>query len=345
MSSSDLASESLKNLRAKCEEHESNLFAIDSALESDPNSEELLKLKKDLEEVISFFRDLINQKVSDSEHVDENESVNYSIDELTGETGGGVGEIRSEMTDENGSSTTTTSSFGLIGRTCLLSSTLKFGRIIGVGKIDHKSELPLTIKVKWFNLDEDDQIEEEIPAHSVRLLTPIPIESVHIGMNAQALYSGDGQWYRCIVCGIIDNGKKYEISYPDYDDYTEIIPADRLRPPDINITKSNNATNNSNSNKDKKVKEVITPAGYVIPMNLIVKPGDTEAQRAGKRRRLTKLKKDQKNSAAEEEARLRQLSWQSHARKTSTKTTARLQTALLRAKEGRIRRISRDHDD
>src|SRR5699024_1534211 len=60
--------------------------------------------------------------------------------------------------------------------------------------------------------------------------------------------------------------------------------------------------------KRKLIKEITTPSGYVIPTHLLAKPGDTEAQKQMKRRKLEALKKEQREQKSEEEAQERQSS-------------------------------------
>lgn len=66
--------------------------------------------------------------------------------------------------------------------------------------------------------------------------------------------------------------------------------------------------------------------GWLI--DLLVR-SDTEAQKAEKRRRLHKLKREQKQAAEEVDARNRQVSWQSHTKKTMARSTHKVGTALL----------------
>ena len=65
------------------------------------------------------------------------------------------------------------------------------------------------------------------------------------------------------------------------------------------------------------MKEVTTPAGYVIPEHFLVKPEDTDEQKAKKKRKIGHVKKEQKDEKAESEAIKKATGWQKFMQKNN----------------------------
>lgn len=69
--------------------------------------------------------------------------------------------------------------------------------------------------------------------------------------------------------------------------------------------------------KIKEVKEIVTPAGYVIPENLIIKKTDNEREKLRKRKLVQTLKKQQKSQKEDEESYKRASNWRKFQKKVS----------------------------
>eukprot|EP01054_Gregarina_sp_Poly1_P006347 Gregarina_sp_Poly_1__6346@NODE_3380_length_1140_cov_51_216216_g2139_i0_p2_GENE_NODE_3380_length_1140_cov_51_216216_g2139_i0NODE_3380_length_1140_cov_51_216216_g2139_i0_p2_ORF_typecomplete_len166_score21_39SMN/PF06003_12/5_2e05TUDOR/PF00567_24/3_6e05TUDOR/PF00567_24/1_6e03Agenet/PF05641_12/0_00052Agenet/PF05641_12/4_9e03Tudor_3/PF18115_1/0_036_NODE_3380_length_1140_cov_51_216216_g2139_i05701067 len=152
----------------------------------------------------------------------------------------------------------------------------------------------------------------------------------------RSVFCRRSEWYECVVESITGDG--YVVTYTGYGN-TETIPVDRVRSSNsafkdysLQLRSASVPMAITRKSDKKKVKEIVTPAGFRIPNNLIAKPSDTDAQKADKRRRLNKLKREQRAAQEEQEARKVQSSWSNHVKKSSTKGTNRLKTALLHTK-------------
>ncbi|CCF75392.1 survival motor neuron-like protein (SMN) [Babesia microti strain RI] len=134
----------------------------------------------------------------------------------------------------------------------------------------------------------------------IRLLEAPNQSQCKPGTKLQALYQPDGLWYNCTIDKITPLG--YYITYCDYDT-SELVGFDQVRIP-----------TNQQLHKNG-VKEIITPAGYRIPENLIVKDTDTEKQRMKKRKIVSSLKKKQKQESIDKEIESRVNSWRNFQQK------------------------------
>ncbi|SCM23066.1 survival motor neuron-like protein, putative [Plasmodium chabaudi adami] len=116
----------------------------------------------------------------------------------------------------------------------------------------------------------------------------------------QALYKKDGQWYDCLVSK--SKGDSYLITYIGYNN-SEYVKNDQIR-----------------IKKKKKIKEVITPAGYKIPENLIVKENDSLKTKIKKTKKRNALKKKQKNELINQEFANKTQQWKSVHQKAISKS-------------------------
>ncbi|CAD2098280.1 survival motor neuron-like protein, putative [Plasmodium vinckei brucechwatti] len=116
----------------------------------------------------------------------------------------------------------------------------------------------------------------------------------------QALYKKDGQWYDCLVSK--SKGDSYLITYIGYNN-SEYVKNDQIR-----------------IKKKKKIKEVITPAGYKIPENLIVKENDSLKTKIKKTKKRNALKKKQKNELINKEFANKTQQWKSVHQKAISKS-------------------------
>lgn len=116
----------------------------------------------------------------------------------------------------------------------------------------------------------------------------------------QALYKKDGQWYDCMVSK--NKGDSYLITYIGYNN-SEYVKNDQIR-----------------IKKKKKIKEVITPAGYKIPENLIIKENDSLKTKLKKTKKRNALKKKQKNELINKEFANKTQQWKSVHEKAISKS-------------------------
>ncbi|AFZ81544.1 hypothetical protein BEWA_009580 [Theileria equi strain WA] len=138
----------------------------------------------------------------------------------------------------------------------------------------------------------------------LRLLEPPLPSQCKPGSLVQALYSCDGRWYDCIINRRTESG--YIVTYKDYNT-SEEVQNDRIR------------LKTRAESRTKEVKEIVTPAGYIIPENLIIKKTDTDKEKMRKKKLVQSLKKQQKAEKIHEEATKRADSWRKFQQKSGIK--------------------------
>ncbi|EZG81694.1 hypothetical protein GNI_018360 [Gregarina niphandrodes] len=194
----------------KLAEFHANLEAIQEVLQDDPTNEELLSVKRDLEEVIRYYTEsaggiskaAASQDPTKGDFARENAPSGAREETLKGD----------EMTNK---------AKGLIGRTCVISSDFKHGTISSLGELDADSGMPKTILVR---LLDDAGTVKELDVAKVRLINQCDPSSFEEGSEMQALYN-DGVWYDCTIKKI--RVSRVVVYYQDYDEEDE-LPLDRV---------------------------------------------------------------------------------------------------------------------
>lgn len=136
----------------------------------------------------------------------------------------------------------------------------------------------------------------------LKLLEPPDNSLCPPGAFVQALYE-DGRWYDCSI--IRQTSAGYVVTYKDYNT-SEEVRGDRIR------------VKKKMENK-KETKDIVTPAGYVIPENLIIKKTDNEKEKMRKKRLVQSLKKQQKDERLHAEATKRADSWRKFQEKSGSR--------------------------
>ncbi|OII71659.1 30 kda splicing SPF tudor domain-containing protein [Cryptosporidium ubiquitum] len=142
----------------------------------------------------------------------------------------------------------------------------------------------------------------------LKLLTQF--KGLSVGEKVQVLYEEDGNWYNSVIIGLNQNG--YIIKYLDYDQ-EEAVTYDKVRI--INKSVINNANYGKNSQQLNSTSIITTPGGYKIPENLLIKSYDSEKTKLEKKKKVSVIKKQQKNEIIETQAKQKQLSWKNHISK------------------------------
>ncbi|OII72753.1 hypothetical protein cand_010300 [Cryptosporidium andersoni] len=294
--------ESLDSLEEKRNYHIEQLKLVEYQLtiSGNENNNILVKLRDDLIEIINLTSDLIRYKSS----VELNKSTNISAivptnNENTNEVA--KTEIHSNLPLtksiklEDSFDHTLPSIIDIneksfnIGRTVELNSTDNYKKYARI-----ESESGTGYKVRLFSSNKTIEISKG----KVHLLPELT--NLKKGDDAEALYSYDGCWYACKIKDVRQNG--YLIEYSGYEE-DDIVPFDRIRI----LKRSDKVLDN-----ESKIPNIITPAGYKIPENLIIKPTDSEKVKFDKRRKMSAIKKQQRNDFIESRAIRRQDSWKKH---------------------------------
>ncbi|CXI75918.1 survival motor neuron-like protein, putative [Plasmodium berghei] len=182
----------------------------------------------------------------------------------------------------------------LIGRTCsfMYENKIVYGSIENVVIQNNMEQLLVHI----FETNEQVLVQKNY----VQLNEILHTLSASENNQFQALYKKDGQWYDCMVSK--SKGDSYLITYIGYNN-SEYVKNDQIR-----------------IKKKKKIKEVITPAGYKIPENLIIKENDSLKTKLKKTKKRNALKKKQKNELINKEFANKAQQWKSVHEKAISKS-------------------------
>ncbi|UKJ89893.1 hypothetical protein MACJ_003147 [Theileria orientalis] len=266
--------ETVEDLQANLDEYKKQLSSVEDVLKDDPENQEFLSLKRDLNEVIVLTNDLIRYKQSNEELIKQ-------------------GIIHLEDIKDVDISTSI-----FVGRTCvvLYNGKQKYGEVVQVMG-DQPTDLTI---IELLGSRE----KCSLALKDLRLLEPpLPVQCKP-GSLVQALYADDGRWYDCIINRQTEKG--YVVTYKDYNT-SEEVKRDRIRLKIRNEIKTND------------VKEIVTPAGYVIPENLIIKKTDNEKEKLRKRKLVQTLKKQQKTMKEHEDSYKRASNWRKFQKKSGMK--------------------------
>ncbi|VWU48757.1 survival motor neuron-like protein [Hepatocystis sp. ex Piliocolobus tephrosceles] len=286
--------ESLEGLQAKINEYETQLSLVRNEIkkyeqqenkqyESDEHNEQIKNLKKlecDMIEVINLTRDLISYKKQNE--LDEETNNQEEISQADGYP---LKYIKENVIDE---------SELIVGRTCSFMYENK--KVCG---LIEKITLENSIENLLIYIFETKQ-KIIIPKNYIQLNDILYEYMLAPNQQYQALYKQDGQWYDCIISK--SKPDSYLITYTGYNT-SEYVKNDQIR-----------------IKKKKKIKEIVTPAGYKIPENLIVKETDSLKVKMKKTKKRIALKKKQKNELLNEEFKNKTQQWRSFHEKALSKS-------------------------
>jgi survival-of-motor-neuron-related-splicing factor 30 len=122
------------------------------------------------------------------------------------------------------------------------------------------------------------------------------------GTYCEAIYSGDGKYYPCVIEKIIEGN--YQVKFRKYNN-KEIVSLYYLRPLDN--------PDSGDKNKQALLDEV---KELKIPDHLKILPNDSEAQRKSKKKKIKALKASWKMAQIEKDSKEKQDKWSSFANKT-----------------------------
>lgn len=137
------------------------------------------------------------------------------------------------------------------------------------------------------------------------------LKGLSIGEKVQVLYEEDGAWYDSVITSLTRDG--YMIRYLDYGQEEEAASYDRVR-----MVSRSTGSSSKSAKADQLLDSasvITTPGGYRIPENLLIKSHDSEKTRLEKKKKVSVIKKQQKNEIIEAQAKQKQQSWKSHQSK------------------------------
>lgn len=176
--------QSAQDLLEKLDTYREQLSQVEAGLEANPEEESLLKLKKDLSEVIHLTEDLVRyQNVSDNK-------------------------------DQRQAAKSSHTSW--IGRTCEAHDGGKwYNAEIQSVRRDHKGIERATVKF----IGEEGQTKE-CKTTEVRMLKPPPAAQITPGLKCQSIFKEDGLWYDCVIIEHTTTG--YKVNFKDYNEECEV---------------------------------------------------------------------------------------------------------------------------
>uniref|UniRef100_A0A0G4G3K2 Tudor domain-containing protein n=1 Tax=Chromera velia CCMP2878 TaxID=1169474 RepID=A0A0G4G3K2_9ALVE len=331
----DLVSMSVPELKAKLAGYEQQLQTVDTALQVQPDSVPLLQLKKEIQEIMTLHQDIMAMRGGDTEEQAEEEvsaaaAAAAAASSSASSSSAGVppaegvedalqeGEQLREAFSGGAAVASAPSSASLIGKTVFANyEGQQYGGVIVDMKKDRRGIERCVVEfLGWGN-------REEYAQRDLSTLRPLPRTSLPVGAEAEAVSSQDGLWYDCKVGAHTETG--YQITF-DENGQQEEVPCDRIRLR-TGAGKGNSTTaaaaaasgQQKEDPKKRKVKEVVTPAGYRIPEKLLIKDTDPEHVKQVKRLKVQALKKKQNEEKVNEEYTSKKSSWQSHMSQANKK--------------------------
>jgi len=136
---------------------------------------------------------------------------------------------------------------------------------------------------------------------------PVMPTGLFVGLECEAIWSGDGLWYTCVINSINDDGT-IDVKFTGYGD-EEQLPADKVRLMDLS----------AGARKKRKEPDASKLLDGDVPKHLQILPTDSEAVRKAKKRRLKSLKLKAKLQIAEEATSQQKASWKDFSSKSQKK--------------------------
>ncbi|KAL8424642.1 hypothetical protein Efla_004265 [Eimeria flavescens] len=318
-------------LQGKQNLYEVQLQQVEEALKQE-ETEDLKRLRADLQEVIQLTRHLVEYKQQQEQQAAEAQAAAASEEakakepptaaaasrEPAAAAPAAAAEAVKPAAAHAPAAPSQTSGTPLVGRTCSAEYEGKkyYASIVEVKRDPKARTLQLRdiiscSSISWVSEGERVVVDfigwgnrEEYPLQQVVLLPLASATDFPPNTQAQAIYSGDGRWYDCSIVAATPFG--FRVRFTEYKN-EEDLPGDRVRAPRKQTPK-------------KRPNDVITPGGYRIPLYLAAKPTDTEAQKNSKKRRVKAIKQQQKTEQAEQQLATSAKMWQQFNKKAVKKT-------------------------
>jgi len=209
-----------------------------------------------------------------------------------------------------------------IGRTCEVTVEGKWfnGEVMSMRK-DNRGIERAVVSILALNAQREYKLSE------LKLLKPPHPALCPAGTKLQAIFSQDGLWYDAVITEQTEKG--YFVTFLEYQNKEE-VPFDRVR-------LSGKAA--AEQTKKKNVKEVITPAGYRIPDNLMPHPGDSDEIKERKQRKIRAIKNKQRDEKQEKEHETRAQGWQKFVKKSGANSKAKQHESIFKvsnAMDGKV---------
>lgn len=272
-------------LYSKIGQYYQQLSQVQQLLQVDPNNEQFLKLKSDLENVIKLTKDLIEQ-------LNNNKSAEKKEDDAASEYD----------EDEDNESDNDNDDIPKTGPIVVKENVeVSGGDRIYAGVVT-EIITPSEYKIKYFEFDS----EVALPVSSISRITPssdLKKKDIKVGSKYKCKYATDQNYYDIVVTSITEHG--YMVKYSQYLN-SEEVPLEYLKPIE--------GKDKNNIGKKDDGKTLIP-----IPENLKILPTDTEEEKNRKKKKLKAIKSKNRLITKEVEVAAVQQTWQKFVNKTATK--------------------------
>eukprot|EP01066_Platyproteum_vivax_P009319 Platyproteum_vivax@DN4090_c0_g1_i1.p1 len=290
--------ESAEQLEQKLLEYKQQLQQVEEALYQQPEEEMLLRLRSDLQELI---------KITEEFCASEGKAPKKEFTEAEPEFAAAPPVVTSQMAPRLTPASAETQA--LVGRTCEALYNQKWctAIIIMVRKASTGHDKCVVQYVGY-------KTKHEFRVQDVSLIQPPHPAQCQPGTLVQAIWKETGEWYDAHIEQQTEAG--YSVTFSNQ--VKAEINFDQVR---LKKTKGGPA---SDANNKRKIAEIVTPGGWKIPENLSIKPGDSEAEKKLKRKKIHAIKSRQRQEQTEMAAEEKKSGWQRFQKRAATKTTGQL---------------------
>ena len=302
------SSESSSSFSSSIPDYNAQLDQVNALLESDPNNEQFLKLKSDLQKVISLTSDLLQYQLSSSssavdieKNAQDDEENDSNEDEEGDKLNIGKTELINDVDSDLDDLDADESNLKQVASAPQLTGIIQVGEVVEVRGGDRPyAGVVVEIltaseyRVKYYEY----QAEVTLPVTSLTRIAPgsLTREEVAVGFKGQCKFSQDQLYYDAVVQELTPHGAR--VYYPQYGNAEE-VPLAYLRP--------------LVQKKQKEEKVTLIK----IPENLKALPTDTEEEKLRKKKKLKAIKSKNRLISQEIEVQQVQQNWQKFVNKVT----------------------------
>ena len=306
--------------------YKQQLTQVEELLKVNPTDSKSLGVKAKLVDVIDLYGQLlgaevvqqINASLSSSQPPDPSPSLSFSL------SGNATSSDSTPSISTSSSSTKWHS-----GSVCEFLS--PEGQLFPVRIVETKEEEQNKFIVHFYGFGR----QQEVLGDQLRSVTPMEKEylapsAVQVGLSCQAKYFEDGQWYDGKVSKLIEDGTGVHVHFTLYGN-TEEVPMEWLRIKRIvKVAKSMSEKKSGSSSSSSRgggggggggesSYVPSKPKILAIPDKLKAKEGDTDKERANKRKRMRTIQNKNRFAKKEIESNEKQASWQTFQKRATKK--------------------------
>lgn len=165
-----------------------------------------------------------------------------------------------------------------------------------------------TAEITWLGFKD----KSTLPWPYIKVQDTLKPEELEVGINCEAVYYEDGNWYPAVIDKISEHG--VHVKYKKYEDI-EVVSFDSVR-----VTPEQKLANLKKKEQDgskKREKDEDKETEFKIPDYLKISPADNDAQRLSKRKRVKSMKNNHKQKVLEKISKEKQEEWINFSQKVN----------------------------